>query len=102
MTSEGWIEAGNLKKGSQLFSQLNGETADCEVTSVETELKQHYFGLNCYESNVLADGYWVSTFGGQHRIPAAWMKVGGSVLGIHRASAWGDAIVQTLEGWGLL
>jgi hypothetical protein len=102
MTPVGWVQAGDLKVGDKLFSQIHSETADCEITAVEVEKNQKYFGLNCANSEVKANGYWVSTFGDVHTLPAAWMKAMSAVVGVHKASAWGDCIANFLYGWGVL
>ena len=66
------------------------------VASIEHESNQVYFGLNCLESIVYANGIRTSTFGKYHKIPELWMKYAGSVFGVHRASSIGDSIVELL------
>jgi hypothetical protein len=79
------------------------ESQHCQVIRVTQEdSEQHYFGLNCHESVVLANGFKASTFGNYHSIPAAWMKYGSKLIGIERASKWGDAIAQLLSAMKLL
>lgn len=99
-TSRGLLAAGSVRAGDTLFADL-AESHPCTVTSVERE-SGAYFGLNCRESVVLADGIKTSTFGNYHHVPALWMRLVGGVLGIERASAIGDRIAQTLAGWKLL
>ncbi|KAJ1415190.1 hypothetical protein B484DRAFT_454619 [Ochromonadaceae sp. CCMP2298] len=68
------------------------EDSLCEVLSIQRESSpQRYFGLNCLHSDVQADGIYVSTFGDLHLLPATYMYLAGVVLGVKRASAWGDA-----------
>lgn len=79
-----------------LFADL-GQTKECRVSKVVPEAsEQTYFGLNCHESVVLANGIKTSTFGRYHTVPAAWMKWAGWLLGVDRASRWGDSIVEFL------
>ena len=72
----------------------------CQSPSGECTLKhilwrEHvdtYFGLNCLQSVVYADGVLTSTFENYHHFPALWMKLVGGIFGIDRASKWGDAM----------
>jgi hypothetical protein len=89
-----------------VFGDLS-ETEKCiiivRVTKKDNSLQeQTYFGLNCVESFVLADGIKTSTFGFFHSIPAAWMKYASRLLGVKRASTLGDSIVQWLNKMKLL
>jgi hypothetical protein len=103
MTPGGWKKAGDLNIGDRLFSKVHSEEeADCEITHMETELKQQYFGLNCENSHVEANGYWVSTFGITHNIPAAWMKILTRVVGVKAASRAGDYFNALLSRWNLI
>jgi len=102
MTENGWKAAGLLQVGDKLYSKVHSSTSDCEVTHLETEKHQEYFALNCEDSDVEANGYWVSTFGIQHRIPAMWMKAMSKVVGIKRASQIGDFIATKLNHWGFI
>jgi len=99
-TSRGLIQAGSIVVGDQVYRDLE-RTQKCTVTSTKQEAGK-YFGLNCKESVVLADGIATSTFGRYHSIPAAWMHYAAAVIGVERASALGDAIAQTLYRVGLL
>lgn len=55
-----------------------------------------YFGLNCPQGSVvLANNIKCSTFDTLHHLPALWMRVASAVVGIDRASRWGD----TMAGW---
>ncbi len=79
-----------------LFSDLE-QTKECSVImAVPESSEQRYFGLNCLESVILANGLKASTFGRYHTVPAAWMKWIGSALGVDRASRWGDSVVEFL------
>ncbi len=64
------------------------------IKTITIETDQTYFGLNCLESIVHANGVRTSTFGSYHAIPAAWMSVIGRIAGIQRASRWGDRIAS--------
>jgi len=99
-TTRGLVQAQEIVTGDQVFSDM-GRTKKCTVNSVQQESGK-YFGLNCKESNVLADGIATSTFGRYHALPAAWMRYAGALIGVERASALGDAIAQTLHRVGLL
>lgn len=107
-TQRGLVAAGTLRIGDVLFSvssvsspsTVNGGVTDRrETTAVVTivpESNQVYFGLNCLESVVFANGIRTSTFGQFHTIPALWMKYAGAFFGVHHASAVGDTIVELL------
>lgn len=63
----------------------------CLVTSLQPErFEQRFFGLNCLESTVYANGLKASTFEWYHTFPSWWMHVVGNFAGIHRASKLGD------------
>jgi hypothetical protein len=53
-------------------------------------------------SEVLANGIKTSTFGNYHTIPAAWMKYASAIVGVERASRWGDSVVELLAKVKLL
>jgi hypothetical protein len=87
-TLAGLKAAASVAVGDTVFADLS-ETERCSVVHVASEDAQHkqtYFGLNCLESIVLADGIKTSTFGHYHWFPAAWMKYASKVLGVKRAS----------------
>lgn len=102
-TQSGLKHASDLIPGHDLlFSDLE-QTKECRVVKVVPEsVEQRYFGLNCLESIVLANGIKTSTFGRYHTVPAAWMKWVGSALGVDRASRWGDSVVEFLAKIHLL
>jgi hypothetical protein len=89
--------AANVKVGDFLF-QDHEQKKTCEVQKIEQEQDQSYFALNCEESVVLADGYKTSTFGITHDLPAMWMKFASKMVGIERASAWGDVLASIFGG----
>jgi len=93
--------AASVKVGDFLYSDMD-EKNTCEVTKVDMEMDQTYFGLNCEESEVLASGYKTSTFGISHSIPAFWMKYASKIFGIQTASSIGDAFVGLLFKMHLL
>jgi len=100
-TPAGLVAVGTIKVGDFLFSDMN-EKVLCEVTMVEEEYAQTYFGLNCEDSEVLASGYKTSTFGIFHAVPAMWMKYGSKILGVHTASALGDSVASVLATFRLI
>lgn len=103
-TSKVLQAASTVVVGDVLFGNF-AESKQCHVIRIDkgkADEPQLYFGLNCHESVVLADGLKTSTFGRYHMIPAAWMKLGSKVLGIERASRWGDYIAQWLNSMKLL
>lgn len=100
-TQEGLKTAGSIKKGDVLFADMD-EKQTCEVVQVEREIAQTYFGLNCEDSEVLADGYKTSTFGIFHAVPAMWMKYASKVIGVKYASQLGDVFANTLVKLNLL
>jgi len=103
MTPDGWKKAIQLSTEDYLYSQIHGNSDSlCKITRIELEQNEEYFGLNCEESNVIANGYWVSTFGKTHHIPSLWMSVVSKFVGIHKASSWGDVIANKLYDWGLV
>jgi len=102
MTPSGFVMAGHLKTGDQLFSEIHAEKADCTITDVQADVDGQYFGLNCETGHVVSDGYWVSTFGYNHNIPAAWMRFGSKIFGVKTASRIGDSVANLLQRFGLL
>jgi GT2 family glycosyltransferase len=93
-TQHGLRKAIDVKVGDLLFADLN-EQHSCKVTSIVPDAEpQHFFGLNCLSSTVLASGIKTSTFGNIHALPALWMSWAGRVLGVDRASRWGDALAN--------
>ncbi len=106
-TSTGLVPASDLKIGALLFTSLAGDDNDgnkhtTRVKRITTEHNQRYFGLNCLESIVLANGIRTSTFGRYHTIPSSWMSFIGRILGVRRASAVGDTVAQLLAKLGAL
>ena len=92
-TSAGLIKAGNIHVDDILY---NGDDQKCKVKSIDQEHDQSYFGLNCLESEVLANDYKTSTFGHIHYLPATWMSIIGYIYDIETASSWGDSIVTSI------
>ena len=105
-TSTGLVQASNLRPGQVLFTALAGDDNNDKHTSrvqrITTEHNQRYFGLNCLDSVVLANGIRASTFGRWHTIPSRWMSLAGRILGVYRASTVGDTVVQILAKVGVL
>jgi len=101
-TQRGLQPAGDLTKDDVLFSDL-AEQHQCQIVTVEKEKTvQKYFGLNCYESQVLASGLKSSTFEKLHSVPSFWMAIMGRVLGIKQASAIGDHIADLVAKLNLI
>jgi len=98
-TPSGYVTAGSLKVGDYLYNQDNNK---CEITRAELELNQEYFALNCEDSEVLADGWKVSTFGITHNLPSMWMKVGSQLFGVKFTSIVGDKIASFASYMGLI
>lgn len=104
-TSRGLIAASKVVSGDTLFTTLSTSMNNnemCHVLRVAAETGQTYFGLNCLESTVLANGIKTSTFGKYHAVPAWWMRLVGSFLGAHKASSIGDSVVELLAKIKLL
>jgi len=100
-TSRGLRQASEIVLGDLLFQDMD-EAQPCEVIKIEKETNQKYFALNCEESIVIADGWKTSTFGLTHEIPAMWMKWASKVLGVRRASTFGDWAVSWMTYFQLL
>jgi hypothetical protein len=100
-TARGLVAAGDIKVHDFLFTD-KAEKNTCQVVKVEKEERQTYFGLNCEDSVVLANGYKASTFGYTHTIPSLWMKYASKVVGLEKASAYGDRIVEFLRSWNII
>lgn len=98
-TPNGYVSAASLKVGDFLYDQVS---AKCEITLVESEHNQEYFGLNCEDSEVLADGWKVSTFGVTHNVPSLWMKYGSKLFGVKLTSIVGDRIASFADYMGVI
>ncbi len=90
----------SLQKGDVLYGDMD-EKQLCTVTGVTGEHNQRYFGLNCAQSEVLANGTKTSTFGRHHNIPAAWMRTATKIMSIQHAAQIGDGLVNLLTKLGL-
>jgi hypothetical protein len=101
-TQRGLQPAGDLTKDDVLFADM-AEQRQCHVVTVEKEkMVQQYFGLNCYESQVLASGLKSSTFEKIHSVPSFWMAIMGRILGIKQASVIGDHIAELVAKLNLI
>ena len=101
-TQRGLQPAASISNKDTLYADI-AETVECRVLSVTKESKTHrYFGLNCYSSQVLADGLKTSTFEKLHSVPSFWMAIVGRVLGIKRASAIGYHIAELVAKLNLV
>lgn len=94
-TRLGLKAASFIELGDTLFRNLD-DTSETVVTRISLEANEVYFGLNCRESVVLANGIKTSTFGQFHTIPATWMKIVSFFLGPKHASEIGDSVVNWL------
>jgi len=101
-TTKGLARAAALGEGEILFTSISDETKITRIKHISTESDESYFGLNCLHSEVLANGIKASTFGRFHHVPAFWMKNSGFLLGIKRASDFGDSLVTLLSKVGIL
>ena len=92
-----------LKPGYDVvFSDISSKSS-CDVLSVDVSAEvEEYFGLNCYESEVLANGIKTSTFEIMHKLPALWMNYFGGMFGIKPASVVGDFFVRVAEAFNIL
>jgi len=96
LSSGDLVEAGSVQVGQLLAWGWQSEM--CKVIAIEAENSpQLYFGLNCAESMVLAEGIRCSTFGKLHRLPALFMSWISHLVGVHKASAIGDGVAQTFR-----
>mmetsp|Transcript_20059 Transcript_20059/g.28825 ORF Transcript_20059/g.28825 Transcript_20059/m.28825 type:complete len:257 (-) Transcript_20059:188-958(-) len=92
VTSNGYQTAVSLQYGDTVYS-YNKQV--CSVVSVERETQpQKYFGLNCLQSEVIANGILTSTFEDLHFLPSWYMYIAGNIFGISRASRFGEFISQ--------
>jgi hypothetical protein len=98
-TSVGKKAANAVVKGDVLFKNIH-ETEPCTVTAVSGEHNQRYFGLNCKDSEVLANGIKTSTFGITHDLPATYMKYATKIMSVEHASKIGEGLVQLLTKMG--
>lgn len=96
-TPTGLRAAESVGLGDTVYADL-AQSRPCVVYRLARESdEQTFFGLNCEESEVLANGVKTSTFGTYHTVPALWMKWASWVLGVDRASRWGDHVVDALS-----
>jgi len=100
-TQRGLIAAGSVVRGDVVYSKED-RTTTCKVLSNKVDNSQHYFGLNCRSSEVLADGILTSTFGKYHSVPSMWMKLASAVVGVQRASQFGDSLATLASKLNLL
>jgi hypothetical protein len=95
-TPDGYVKARYLTKNDIIFLKDDKTTKITQLRPVE---KMKFFGLNCLESTVLADGIQTSTFGHFHYIPSIWMALVGKISSIETASSLGDNIVSMFHKW---
>jgi hypothetical protein len=98
-TQRGLVLAESVRVGDFLFQNFE-ESGSCQVTQIDVEHQQEYFGLNCaIDSIVLADGFKASVFGNYHQVPAMFMKVMSKVMGVEKASNLGDKLASFFHKW---
>lgn len=91
-TERGLIAAENVNTKDILI----GNGKNCKVIKIEEEKNQMYYGLNCKESTVYAEGVKCSTFGKIHTLPSLWMKWVSKLVGIKTASKIGDLFANLI------
>ncbi len=96
------MTAESVTSTDTIYTTLDGSTSCAVKSIVEQSKSASYFGINCLESVVLANGIKTSTFGRFHTVPAAFMRYAGAILGANRASALGDTIVSVLYKIGVI
>ena len=94
LREQGFVPASSNPHGYGYSNRIlsNGREKNCAWVSSEPIGTGDYFGLNCLESTVHANSILTSTFGYAHHLPSYWMSVMGRVVGIEKASAWGDRL----------
>lgn len=90
-TPQGLTLLKDVLVGDEMYTNMK-ETETCVVTETGREYGE-YFGLNCYESQVLASGVKASLYEHSHYVPATWMYVMSRVFGLQRASQWGELLL---------
>jgi hypothetical protein len=97
----GLVPARALRRGDSVYTDIL-HPRSILVLDVEVEHGQTYFGLNCEESVVLANGIKTSTFGNLHTVPSTWMKYASKLFGIRTASRVGDVFSSIAHKVGLI
>ena len=98
----GLVRADELRPNEDVLYSSYGVPVKVQSVTRESE-PQTYFGFNCpHGSIVYANGIKVSTFDTLHALPAVWMRVASSIVGIDRASRWGDAIAGWAQRVGIV
>lgn len=90
-TGAGLRAARDISVGDMVYGARDEE---CIVSATQSLAEGEYFGLNCLQSVVVANGIKASTFGRLHAVPALWMRLVGAVAGIERASRAGDFLAS--------
>lgn len=94
-TTNGYQLAYSLQPGDKLFGDHLSNDDMCVVESNTREKTvQQYFGLNCIQSEVLADGLRTSTFGDFHTLPSWYMYFVGGGFGVDLASQFGEYVAE--------
>ena len=88
--------AEKLRAGDLLVDSSGSPCKVLHVTARDAD--EDFVGLNCLDSQVVANGLKASTFGKLHHLPAWWMRIVGTIAGIERASRIGDWIAQKTAG----
>lgn len=101
-TQRGLQAAAEITTKDTLFEEID-ESKMCSIESIEKrDAPQKYFGLNCHNSNVIANGIKSSTFEKLHGLPSFWMSVLSKIVGVKRASSLGGSIEKVAQKMGLV
>lgn len=92
----GYTAARLLKKNDAIFLENDEKTFVRHVWPIR---RGTFFGLNCLQSSVYADGILTSTFGKYHTIPSLWMAIVGNLAGIEKASQLGDHLASYINSY---
>jgi hypothetical protein len=102
-TQRGLQAVKDVIPGTDVVYTDQAQKEECQILDVTKESQpQEYFGLNCLNSDVLANGIKASTFEKLHSIPSFWMQVMGKILGIKKASQVGDYIAELVGKMNLI
>lgn len=96
-TVRGLVPLKEVQVGDEMYTDL-AETQVCTVTlQGREETEQEYFGLNCFDSQVLASGVKASLYEKNHVVPATWMFVMSRLLGLEKASQLGEQLLSFFQ-----
>jgi len=84
----GFMRAGDVRQGHRV--RVAGDET-CAVASVEPA-QGPWFGVQCLESEVKANGVHASVFAHYHAVPAVYMRWMGWAVGARRAAELGQHV----------